>query len=205
MGVSLVMSISKATAVVAITAFDPVSAALAMTIPPAMTSPAVTGTSLTRTVRCHEASSRFHMRWATKYIAHGGPKVATALAIAPGMPHTFHQHHQDHVRSRDRMRQRKEVGELPIRHPRMHKDDKVADIRQNTGKAAEADRRKQDDVCRKGNRSGRIAHWLFAALNSARTILTDVVPSRTTSSGSFARAKPMMAPPATIHACERLR
>ncbi len=50
-------------------------------------------------------------------------------------------HHQDHVRPRDGLRQRKKIAEVLIGHPAMIADNEVANIRQNRGKTAKTDRR----------------------------------------------------------------
>jgi hypothetical protein len=52
-GLSRVRSISKLVMTVIAAVRQPPSAARAITMPPAMTSPMITGTSLTRTTRCH--------------------------------------------------------------------------------------------------------------------------------------------------------
>ena len=63
MGLSRVVSVIAAAAIVRATAGQLVSAARAMTVPLAMTSPMTTGTRPRRTICCHGASrNRSHSR-----------------------------------------------------------------------------------------------------------------------------------------------
>jgi len=120
----------------------------------------------------------------------GGPKVANALATAPGNPHTFQPtktHHQDHVRPRDRLCHSENIGEVLIGHPTMGSDDKVADIRQDCRESAKADRRDQSEVCGQRDRSGRTGHPALAFSIRATAMLTGTRPNRTTRSGSLAK------------------
>ena len=62
----------------------------AITAPPAITSPTVTGARPRLTIRCHGASrNRSHQRYPAKHSAQDGPNVASPAAAAAGRPPTF--------------------------------------------------------------------------------------------------------------------
>ena len=55
-------------------------------------------------------------------------------------------HHQDHVRPRDRLHDREEIGEVAVGQPAILDDDKMAQIRQHRRDAAKADQRQAEQV-----------------------------------------------------------
>src|SRR5262249_23699911 len=114
-------------------------------------------------------------------------------------------HHQDHVWPGDGLRQRKEIGKFPIRHPSMHEDDKGPDIGKYTGKATKADRRQQGEMRGKCNGGSKATHCMLFSSIAVMTMLSRVVPRRTTSSGSCVNAMPAKAHTAMISADGRWR
>jgi len=82
----------------------------------------------------------------------GGSKRA---GQAPHLP-SDESHHQDHVRARDRLRHGEDVGEVLVRDPAMHGDDKRTHIGQHGWKAAETDRGNDGEMqCQRHEPRGR--------------------------------------------------
>src|SRR5207248_9527598 len=89
-GLMRVVGSSAAAAPVAARLVQPGPPASAMTYPPASTRPIVTGARPRRTTRCQCVSrNRSQKRKAPYATAQDGPKVASALAIAVGIPPIF--------------------------------------------------------------------------------------------------------------------
>src|SRR5262249_503146 len=132
----------------------------------------------------------------------GGKGARHCTGEPPNLP-TDETHHQDHVRSGDRLRHGENIGEILIGHPAVGADDKVADIGQDSPEPAKADRRYQGEMHRQGERGRWAGHRALAFSIPAMAILRGTKTNKTPRSGSLAKAMRPKASPAKSSAAGR--
>jgi len=183
------------------------SAARAITVPLPMTSLPFTGTSPRRTMCCHGAA-RNHPTSGRRPKIYGArrPGSRKGARNGSGTPHTFQPdkaHHQDHVRPGTACASAKKLAKSWFCQSSMLGDNEVANVRRNSGEAAETDRRTK-------------ARWRLARSGTKGCSLRSRIPEcsdgnaecqaeRTTRSGQLRETMPPTASAAKTNACTRLR
>ena len=186
---------------------QPTSPAQAITAPPAMTSPIVTGASPRRTAPCQGMSrNRSHQRNTTAAKAQGGANVTTALAIAVGRPPTFQPMKliiMIMFGPGNRLHDREVIGEILIGQPAVAIDDKFAQVRQYARHTAKADRRQQRDMRHQRDGGGERCHRVAGLDRRAARMLAGTSSTMTSSNGSLSSARPAKASAANSSAAGR--